>query len=199
MVGKDWENSLNGPNSSKRLPYVPKCPEWSLNVPKCPQCPLQKHRCPNGLVTSDDGSSDAPEFPNKTQERREETVKELLLSRDPNEAAGPDEIESRFLKECAKELAPVLRELFHRSFEAGEVPGRWKEANIVPIPKSGSKSKMSNFRPVALTSMISKVCEKIVCSVIMAFLGRNNLTSQQQHRFVSGRSCQTNILLCLEK
>ena len=34
MVGNDWENSLNAPNSSKCLP----------------KCPLQTHRCPNGLV-----------------------------------------------------------------------------------------------------------------------------------------------------
>ena len=44
MVGKDWENSLNGPNSSKSLPN---CAKMSQNVPKCP---LKTHRCPNGLV-----------------------------------------------------------------------------------------------------------------------------------------------------
>ena len=43
MVGNDWENSRNGPNSSKCLPNfpkmsqaVPKCPKMSQNVPKCP-------------------------------------------------------------------------------------------------------------------------------------------------------------------
>ena len=45
MVGNDWENSPNGPNSSKSLPN---CLKMSPNVPKCP---LQTHRCLNGIVT----------------------------------------------------------------------------------------------------------------------------------------------------
>ena len=129
----------------------------------------------------------------------EETIEDVLSSRNPNKAAGPDGIESRILKECAGELAPILTELFRKSMDVGEVPKCWKEAHIVPIHKSGSKAKMSNFRPVALTSVISKVCEKILCLAIMAFLNHNCLISSQQHGFVSGRSCQTNILLCMER
>ena len=157
------------------------------------------------VFTEDDGSTVAPVFTEKTCERladvtfMEETVEDLLSSRDPNKAAGPDGIESRLLKECATELAPILSDLFQKSMDVGEVPESWKEANIVPIHKTGSKAKMSNFRPVALTSVVSKVCEKILCMTIMAFLTMNNLISQQQHGFVSGRSCQTNILLCLER
>ena len=44
MVGNDWENSQNSPNSSKSLLN---CRKLSQNVPKCP---LQTHRCPNGLI-----------------------------------------------------------------------------------------------------------------------------------------------------
>ena len=58
---------------------------------------------------------------------------------------------------------------------------------------------MGNFRPVALTSVICKVLEKILCVAIMSFLVKNKLISDQQHGFVKGRSCQTNILLCLER
>ena len=157
------------------------------------------------VFTADDGSTAPPEFTEKTQARlsdvtfTKEVVEETLLSRNPNKAAGPDGIEIRLLKECAEELTPILTELFENSLDKGEVPKSWKEANIVPIHKSGSKAIMSNFRPVALTPVISKVCEKIVCATMMAFLTQNCLLSQQQHGFVSGRSCQTNILLCLEK
>ena len=34
---------------------------------------------------------------------------------------------------------------------------------------------------------------------MIAFLSQNGLISQQKHGFVSGRSCHTNILLCLER
>merc|ERR1711970_630959 len=58
---------------------------------------------------------------------------------------------------------------------------------------------MANFRPVALTSVVCKVLEKILCSAIIGYLTTHNLISQQQHGFIRGRSCQTNILLCLER
>ena len=68
----------------------------------------------------------------------------------------------------------------------------------MPIHKNGSKAVMSNYRPVALTSAICKMLEKIICSAIMCFLTKNQLLTPQQHGFIRGRSCQTNILLCLE-
>ena len=92
-----------------------------------------------------------------------------------------------------------MREIFRKSLDDGEVPMQWREAHIVPIHKSGSKAIMGNFRPVALTSAICKVLEKIVCATIMSFLTRHNLITSQQHGFVRGRSCQTNIMLCLER
>ena len=159
----------------------------------------------HSVFTRDDGILAPPEFPDKTEERitdvffTVETVEEKLLELDPNKAAGPDRIESRLMKECAEELAPILHQIYRKSIDESEVPEQWKEAEVVPIHKGGSKAVMANFRPVALTSVVCKVLEKILCSAILAFLTTNNLISQQQHGFVRGRSCQTNILLCLEK
>ena len=103
------------------------------------------------------------------------------------------------LKECATELAPIRCGIYRKSMDEGEVPNKWKEAHVVPIHKKGSKAIMANFRPVALTSVICKVFERIICAAILSFLTRNGLITPQQHGFVRGRSCQTNILLCLEK
>ena len=127
-----------------------------------------------------------------------EMVAERLQELKPNKAAGPDQMMSRF-KECAEEVAPLLQQIYRKSLDEGEVPRQWKDAEIVPIHKGGSKAVMANFRPVALTSIVCKIMEKIVCSVMLAFLTNNNLITKQQHGFVRGRSCQTNILLCLEK
>ena len=158
----------------------------------------------HSVFTRDDATAPPPDFPIKTEERivdvflTDEIVEEKLRQLNPKKAAGPDGVESRVMKECAVELAPILHGLFRKSLDEAEVPDRWKEAEIVPIHKGGSKAVMANFRPVALTSIVCKVFEKIICSAILAFLTTNKLISQQQHGFVRGRSCQTNILLCLE-
>ena len=159
----------------------------------------------HSVFTRDEGTTAPPAFPERTRESIDdiflttEMVKERLLELNPNKAAGPDQIESRLLKECAEEIAPTLHQIYRKSLDEAEVPRLWKEAEIVPIHKGGSKAVMANFRPVALTSVVCKVLERIICSAILAFLTANELITQQQHGFVRGRSCQTNILLCLEK
>ena len=157
------------------------------------------------VFTRDDLNSPPPLFPDQTDEHltdvsiSTEAVEDILLSLNVNKAAGPDEVENRVLRQCAEEMAPKLQQIFRKSLDDGEVPEQWKKAHIVPIHKGGSKATMVNFRPVALTSSICKIMEKIVCMAIMSYLVRNNLISPQQHGFVKGRSCQTNIMLCLER
>ena len=159
----------------------------------------------HSVFTCEEGTATAPAFPSRTEECLTDAVfdakmiEETLLGLDPNKAAGPDGIDSRTMKECAKELAPLLYQIYRKSLDTAEVPAQWKEANVVPIHKTGSKAIMANYRPVALTPIMCKVFEKILCAIIMAFLTLHNLISEQQHGFVRGRSCQTNILLCLEK
>ncbi len=43
------------------------------------------------------------------------------------------------------------------SLQEGIVPLEWKEANIVPLFKKGSRNKSVNYRPVSLTSVICKL------------------------------------------
>ena len=159
----------------------------------------------HSVFTRDDALSNPPSIPKQTEEQlidvaiTEEAVLDLLQSLKTNKAAGPDGVENRIMKECSEEVAPALTKLFRKSLDEGEVPCQWKEAHIVPIHKNGSKAVMSNYRPVALTSAVCKVLEKIICAGIMSFLTRNELITPQQHGFMRGRSCQTNILLCLEQ
>ena len=126
----------------------------------------------HSVFTNDNRDSPTPAFPPQTQEIledivvMEESVKEILIALNPNKAAGPDGVETKLLKECAEEMAPILSDIFRKSMEEGEVPSMWREAHIIPIHKKGSKAIMANFRPVALTSVISKIFEKIICSAI---------------------------------
>ena len=61
-------------------------------------------------------------------------------------------------------------------------------ADVIPIHKGGSQGSASNYRPVALTSHLSKVFEKVVRKFIVAFLEEHNLFNPTQHGFRLGRS-----------
>ena len=91
-----------------------------------------------------------------------EDVSTLLSELKQNKSPGPDEIHPMILKKCSQTLANSLCELFNMSFAQGAVPDQWKQADIVPLYKKGPKDHRENYRPVSLTSIVSKVCEKIV-------------------------------------
>ena len=55
----------------------------------------------------------------------------------------------------------------------------------------------TNYRPISLTSIVCKVMESIIKDDILAYMVSNKLLTNLQHRFVPGKSCQSNLLLML--
>ena len=85
------------------------------------------------------------------------------------------------------------------SLQEGIVPFEWKEANIIPLFKKGSRNKSVNYRPVSLTSVICKLLETIIRDHIMYFLIKHKLINPSQHGFLKATSCLTNLLCFLEE
>ena len=90
----------------------------------------------------------------------EEEVTDLLLSLNTSKANGPDGISATMLKSMAYSIAPGLTKLFNKSISSGKLPSTWKTSSIVPIPKSNEKSSVTNYRPISLLSIISKLLER---------------------------------------
>ena len=109
-------------------------------------------------------------------------------------APGPDKIPSILLKECKKELAPALLLIWRKSLDTGQIPDILKKQSIVPIHKKESKAVPANYRPISLTSHITKLFERILRRHIVAFLEENSIIHKCQHGFRPGRSCLTQLL-----
>ena len=77
-------------------------------------------------------------------------------------APGPDGIPAALLKVCKKELSKPLYILWYESLRQGVIPPDLLLVLICPIHKGGSKIEPSQYRPVALTSHIIKVFERVV-------------------------------------
>ena len=60
------------------------------------------------------------------------------------------------------------------SLQEGIVPLEWKEANIIPLFKKGSRNKYVYYRPVSLTSVICKLLETNISDHMMDFLVNTN-------------------------
>ena len=118
----------------------------------------------------------------------------LLQGLQPNKATGPDSIPPRILKDLAQELAPTLTILFQQLYDSGTTPQDWRDANVAPIFKKGKRHLPENYRPVSLTSVLSKQYEHILCSTIAKHLKDCGILTDDQHGFRSKRSCETTLL-----
>ncbi|KAL8565040.1 hypothetical protein ACOMHN_003416 [Nucella lapillus] len=124
-----------------------------------------------------------------------EGVLKLLRNINPNKAPGPDKIPNLVLKECAPNLAPALTTLFQYSLDTGDLPSDWRNANIACVYKKGDKHAAENYRPISLTSVISKLLEHIICRHILTHLEKHDILTNLNHGFRSGYSCDTQLLL----
>ena len=124
-------------------------------------------------------------------------MRSKLESLNPNKSAGHDNWHPYFLRQIAEEICHPLSILYQKSLKEGAHES-WKKAIIAARYKKGKKSDPGNYRPVSLTSVISKVMESIVRDAMVDHLMKNNLFTDDQHGFVPGRNCITQLLVCIE-
>ena len=124
----------------------------------------------------------------------EEDIEEAIDQISPTAAAGPDRFPALLLKMCKRSLAKPLFLIWRRSLDTGEIPFVLKTANVVPIHKGGSHGEPANYRPVALTSHLIKIFERVLRKHIVAYMEENELFNPGQHGFRHGRSCLSQLL-----
>ena len=97
-------------------------------------------------------------------------VFDVLSSLPIKKAAGIDGITPRLLRSCARSISCSLATLFNRSFAEEAFPSAWKMSLVVPVFKRGDNSNPSNYRPIALLSVVGKVCERVVFNKLYQFI-----------------------------
>ncbi len=96
----------------------------------------------------------------------EDEVRRALKRVNVRKAAGPDGITGRVLRSCADQLAGLFTSIFNESLATSVVPTSFKKSIIIPVPKNNKPSCLNDYRPVALTSIVMKVFERLVKSHI---------------------------------
>ena len=134
-------------------------------------------------------------YPNlSTIECTQEEVETLLSSLKVTTSTGPDEISSHMLKKTAFSISSSLHELFNLSLPTGHFPTDWKTSSIIPVFKSGAKGSVSNYTPISLLSIPSKLLEHIVHNRLQHHLITNSILSPRQFGFRPGSSTQEALL-----
>ena len=107
-----------------------------------------------------------------------------------------DSISSFLLKKGMPILANSLSQMFNLCLSLGKFPDIWKMARVTPIYKDGSRNEISNYRPISVLPVGSRLFEKLVYDQFYTYLNLNSLTDSGQSRFRSFDSALTCLLKC---
>ena len=72
-------------------------------------------------------------------------------------------------------LWPHLCVVFRRLVRQGSFPACWRQANVTPIPKGPPSSSIANYRPISITSVLSKVFKHLVPVRLGRFMERSSV------------------------
>ncbi|GFS95845.1 probable RNA-directed DNA polymerase from transposon BS [Trichonephila clavipes] len=121
-------------------------------------------------------------------------LREAVGNRRCAKSSGPDNFHPEFLKHLGCNALSVLLTLYSHSWKYG-VPATWKKAIVVPIPKKNKPlDNLKSYRPISLTSILSKVMERMITSRLDWYLKTNNLLTSSQAGFRKGQSANQQVV-----
>ena len=121
-----------------------------------------------------------------------------LINSMPNKKCGNDSLPTYVWKHCCDILAPAVSKLFNASLIQGVFPSNQKTAQVIPIHKGGSKTDVSNYRPISILPALSKVFERLMNTRLTSYLETNCILNKSQFGFRKGLSTSDAILEFLD-
>lgn len=107
-----------------------------------------------------------------------------------NAAGGDDNISAKIIKYNYQNMLIPLKHLANLIFGTGIYPDILKTATVIPIFKQGDKKQTNNYRPITLTSTVSKLIEKCIKKRLLAFLDKYKLIDANQFGFREGSNTE---------
>ena len=89
-----------------------------------------------------------------------EDVHKIIKSLKLKGSTGFDCVSNKLVRGLRTELAYPLKIVINDSLQSGIVPSQLKIAKVLPLYKAGNKQDFSNYRPISLLNVFSKVLEK---------------------------------------
>ena len=116
----------------------------------------------------------------------------------PSSSPGPDGVPAVLLKTCRKQLCLPLYHLWRGSLDCGTIPAETLLVIICPVHKGGSRSLPKQYRPVALTSHLIKIFERVMRRALLKHVEENDILPAGQHGSRALRSTLTQLLSHLD-
>ena len=115
-------------------------------------------------------------------------VSDIIDSLKAGKSIGPNSIPIKLLKILSPHISDPLSLIINESFMSGVFPQKMHLAKIIPPFKKGCPMKVSNYRPISLLSVFSKISEKLMYKRLYNFLEVHKILYNLQFGFRASRS-----------
>jgi hypothetical protein len=85
-----------------------------------------------------------------------------ILSSISNTSPGLDGMPAWVFRTCSIELSDVVASIFNQSICTGKIPDSWLTAIVTPVPKVKKPLVVTDYRPISVTPILSRILEGIV-------------------------------------
>jgi hypothetical protein len=109
-------------------------------------------------------------------------------------AVGEDSLSVDMLMLVADFISPILSNIINYSFSTGTFPASWKYAHVIPLPKIANPVSFSQYRPISILPVLSKIIEHFVNRRLLSHLNRHALLNPYQSGFRPGHSTVTTLV-----
>ena len=110
-------------------------------------------------------------------------IQDIISGLDNSKSSGPYSLPVKLLKVLNPQISELLAQIFNESLSVGIFPDKLKSAKVIPIHKKGSPTDRSNYRPISLLSVFSKIFEKLMQRRLYDFLDKRNIFYPLQFSF----------------
>ena len=107
---------------------------------------------------------------------------------------GSDGIASNLLKIAFPVICNSICDIFNFSIFSPSFPVSWKIARVTPIFKGGKPDDRSNYRPISLLPVVSRLFEKLIYDQLYQYLDKHKYLVSHQSGFRSLHSVVTCLL-----
>ena len=131
-----------------------------------------------------------------TQVFQADEVHKALKQMHPKKSPRPDSIPSFFYQHFWSLVGDYVTKTVLDFLNHGITPPNFNETHVVLIPKIKNPKKITQYRPISLTNVISRLASKVIANRLKCFLPQ--IISKNQSTFMSDRLITDNILVAFE-
>ena len=119
---------------------------------------------------------------------------EAFNSLKQNKAVVFDDLSRNIIIDAYDSLKNILFHVFQVSIQQGILPDGLKIAKVTPIFKSGYNDSVSNYRPISILPVFSKVLERFMYNRVYNHLDSKSLLYEKQFDFHRNNSTENAVL-----